>query len=200
VRWEMKKNPGYKLINFLKLYLITSGILLMLGIVLGFGTTIVSFIKDEKLTHDHFTFAKISLINPPQGIIINPFIDGLMTILIGLIISISIIAIIYYLLKFVKNLIVSEILIKENGKYLRMCGIILSMATTLYLAQDVFLNINMFNPIANSVGATKVILVFLMIVFSAVMHPMFWLGMFFILSGKILDMASDVKQENDLTV
>ncbi len=194
---EPKNN---KIIKGIRLYLLINGIFLVFVVVVGFGVTILSFIKSGSLTNDHFSSSKIKLIIPPKEIIISPFLDGLAAILIGLVIACSIIAIIYFLLKFSNNLIASQILCKENGKYLRLCGWILSFVTALYQTRDFLFNLNNNNAIANSSTVINILLVLIQLAFSAVMHPLFWLGMFAVLFGKILEMASEVKQENDLTI
>lgn len=196
----MKPKNNTRLINLIRVYLITFAGIFILRLILGFGTLIVSFIRDGKLTFNNFTFIINNLIILPKGIIINPFLDGLIAILIGLIISTAIVAIVYYLLRFSENLLASEVLSKENGKYLRMCGILLSSVTFLNIAQKYIFNINTYTIFVVSSTTIKVLLAFLMIILGVVMHPLFWLGMFSILFGKIIDMATDVKQENDLTV
>ncbi|KAF0159459.1 MAG: hypothetical protein FD188_2208 [Ignavibacteria bacterium] len=188
------------LIKSIRIYLITVGIIFILGLIIVFGSGLFSFLREGKSTFGRISFMGINLIIPPKGIIINPFIDGFTIILIGLIKCSAIIAIINYLYKFFENVLELEVLSKENGKYLKTCGILLSSVTFLHVVQSTFMNINMFNPIANSTSITKIALAFLLFVLNLVLHPLFWLGMFFILFGKIIDMASEVKQENDLTV
>lgn len=194
---DPKKNT---LIKGIRLYLIINGILLMLAVIIGLVITMYMFLKEGKISHGHYSVGQIYLFVPFKETVLSPFLDGLITILIGLVISWSMLAIMAYLLKFSNNLISSKILCKENGYYLSRSGWILSFATFVYQTRDLLLNVNNNNIIANSTTAVKLIFAVFMIVFSAVMHPLFWLGMFAILFGKILDMASEVKQENDLTI
>jgi len=195
----MNNHENNKLVKYINVYLRVYGFVATLAIIIGFGMTIASFVKNGKLNQEKFSMFKINLITPVKETIINPFIDGLVAITFGLLISLCVIVMVFYLLKFVKNIISSNLLIKENGQLLKTVGLVLAVISLVLAIQDMFINsvifnyqgnLGLLNKIMYSVGPILLIATF----------PLFWLGMFFILLGKILDNAAIVKQENDLTV
>jgi hypothetical protein len=195
----MKNRENKRLVKYINVYLQVYGFIATLAIILGFGMAIASFVKNGKLNQEKFSMFKINLITPVKETIINPFIDGLVAITFGLLISLCVIVIVFYLLKFVKNIISSNLLIKENGRYLKIVGLILGVISFVLALQDMFLNLVIFNHQSNS-GLLNIIMYLVAPILFVAMVPLFWLGMFFILLGKILDNAAVVKQENDLTV
>lgn len=194
---EPKKNI---LIKSIRIYLIIVGVIFVFGLIIVFGSSLFSFLRDGKSAISEASFMGISLLIPPKDIVISPFVDGLTVILIGSLKGVAIISIINYFYKFFENALELEILSKDNGKNLKISGILLSSVTLIHSAQITFLNINMFNPIANAPSLASIILSILMFLLSIGLHPLFWLGMFFVFFGKIIDMASEVKHENDLTI
>ena len=117
-----------------------------------------------------------------------------------LIVNSGIVLGIYYglkkLNKFMKNVFEDKPFIEENGKHLKMIGIVIMVLSTLvYLNQ---MSSIYFTTLSVSAGIKY--LYFVAIIISSLFNPYLVVGLVVFVIGEIIVRASELKEEQDLTV
>jgi len=117
-----------------------------------------------------------------------------------LIVNVSIAAGIYYCLKrlkaFLKNVYEDRPFIKENGKHLKIIGILIMFFSTIIYIIKIFATQN--NDLTIS-QLLKYLLLFANII-SSLFNPYFIIGLVIFVIGEVIINASKIKEELDLTV
>lgn len=117
-----------------------------------------------------------------------------------LIVNASIVAGIYYCFKrlnaFLKNVYEDKPFIKENGKHLKIIGILIMFFSTLIYLIKIF-------TLQNNVPVTSLLLKYLFLfanIISSLFNPYLIIGLVIFVIGEVIISAVEIKEEQDLTV
>lgn len=116
------------------------------------------------------------------------------------IVNISIAAAIYYCLKrlkaFLKNVYEDKPFIKENGKHLKIIGILIMIFSTLfYVIKTILFHINAL-PISQTLAYISLVANLI----SSLLNPYLMIGLVVFVIGEVIVRAAELKEEQDLTV
>ena len=98
--------------------------------------------------------------------------------------------------KFMKNVVEEKPFVKENGEHLKSIGIIIMILSTIIFLS--LMSSGFLNPFPVH-GVVK-ILYFLMLIISSLFNPYLVVGLVVFVIGEIIVRASELKEEQDLTV
>ena len=193
------KNNSLRLIKYINIYLQIAKYILPAGIILGFVGMISSLLSHGMYNQSRFSVMGIKLIETPKKTAFSPFVDGIIITVIGIIIAAILIIIIFKFSRFIMNIRENNFLAEENGKLLKQNGLLIATFSIILMLQEIVLNLG---SLVNKIPTWYEIMFMLLIMplLYVIMHPIFLLGMFFVLFGEIMLKASELKQENDLTV
>ncbi|MCX6169691.1 MAG: DUF2975 domain-containing protein [Ignavibacteriales bacterium] len=196
----MEKSNETKIVKYIHYYLKGFTYLTPLMFFAGYVGIILQFIKNGELIGARFSIFGVSFIRIPKEIIFGKTGDALIVLLFALILFLLFMLVLYYALKFVKNVLNEKLLVEQNGILLKIIGQLISGFAIISFLNELFLSFSAFNRILNTWQFIKSLLVLFPTLLLVLLQPVFVLGVFFILLGEILIRASIVKQENDLTV
>ena len=98
--------------------------------------------------------------------------------------------------KFMKNVVEEKPFVKENGEHLKSIGIIIMILSTIIFLS--LMSSRFLNPFPVH-GVVK-ILYFLMLIISSLFNPYLVVGLVVFVIGEIIVRATEMKEEQDLTV
>jgi hypothetical protein len=98
--------------------------------------------------------------------------------------------------KFMKNVLEEKPFVKENGEHLKTIGIIIMILSTIIFLSH--MSSGFLNPFPVH-GVVK-ILYFLMLIISSLFNPYLVVGLVVFVIGEIIVRATEMKEEQDLTV
>ncbi len=196
----MEKASETKIVKYIHYYLKGFTYLMPVIFLAGYVGILLQFLKKGELISPRLSILGVSFIRVPREIVFGRITDALIVLTLTLILFLLFMSVFFYTLKFIKNVLNEKLLVEQNGKLLKVIGfLIIGFAVSDFL-YELFLNFSAFNHSNNTWLFSKSLLVLLPTLLTVFLHPIFVLGLFFVLLGEILIRASIVKEENDLTV
>lgn len=194
----MKKKNETKIIKFIKIYLEIVVISSPFIFLLGYVSSIIGFAKTGEL-NSSLRLLDIQILEAPKKTVFNQNSDGVIVLIIGFILFSLVWFAIKKLSDFIRNVVEGELISQENGKILKLAGVLVSCIGVSNSLRGVFINIPVMHNAVTTGLLERLLILTIGAVFS-ILHPLFVLGAFLYLLGIILSKAAIIKQENDLTV